>query len=112
MPSARSIRRTASTTSPLSSASCRTAIRSIRSIHQVGFRRILLLAAHPREGRFTQPTTAAQVWRLELVFLPPELPFMTAPADGRVGSQADIRTGLLHMRSGCSSCGDIAVQKS
>jgi hypothetical protein len=33
------------------------------------FRRILLLAAHPGEGRFTQPTAAAQAWRPELVFL-------------------------------------------
>ena len=35
-----------------------------------GNRRIFLLAAHPGEGRFTQPTTAAQAWRPELVFMP------------------------------------------
>jgi hypothetical protein len=34
------------------------------------FRRIFLLAAHPGEGRFTQPTAATQAWRRELVFLP------------------------------------------
>jgi len=33
-------------------------------------RRIFLLAAHPGEGRFTQPTAAAQAWRPELVFMP------------------------------------------
>ncbi len=34
------------------------------------FRRILLLAAYPGEGRFTQPTAAVQTWRPELVFMP------------------------------------------
>ena len=33
-------------------------------------RRIFLLAAHPGEGLFTQPTAAAQAWRPELVFMP------------------------------------------
>jgi hypothetical protein len=32
--------------------------------------RILLLAAYPGEGRFTQPTAAVQTWRPELVFMP------------------------------------------
>ena len=32
--------------------------------------RIFLLAARPGEGRFTQPTAAAQAWRPELVFMP------------------------------------------
>src|SRR5260370_42405278 len=33
-------------------------------------RRILLLAANPGEGRFTQPTAAIQTWQPELVFMP------------------------------------------
>jgi hypothetical protein len=33
-------------------------------------RRILLLAAHPGEGRFTHPTSAVQTWRPALVFMP------------------------------------------
>jgi hypothetical protein len=37
-------------------------------------RRIFLLAAHPGDGRFTQPTAAAQAWRPELVFMPPKPP--------------------------------------
>jgi hypothetical protein len=32
-------------------------------------RRILLLAAYPGDGRFTQPTAAVQTWRPELVFM-------------------------------------------
>jgi hypothetical protein len=32
------------------------------------------------------------------------------PAYGLVGGKADIRTQLLHMLSGCSSCGDIAAR--
>ena len=32
--------------------------------------RILLLAAYPGDGRFTQPTAAVQTWRPELVFMP------------------------------------------
>ena len=32
---------------------------------------IFFLTAHPGEGRFTDPTAAAQTWRPELVFMPP-----------------------------------------
>ena len=39
----------------------------------------------------------------------PRAAFVTSRADGRVDQQADIRTGLLHMLSGCSSSGDIAA---
>ena len=35
----------------------------------VGYRRILLLAAHPGEGRLTQPTAATQAWGRERLFL-------------------------------------------
>jgi len=34
------------------------------------FRRIILLAAHPSEGRFSRSPAAIQAWRLELVFMP------------------------------------------
>jgi hypothetical protein len=33
-------------------------------------RRIFLLAAHPSEGRFTQPIAVVQAWRPELGFMP------------------------------------------
>ena len=34
------------------------------------YRRILLLAAHTGEGRFTKPTAAVQTWWSELVLMP------------------------------------------
>ena len=36
----------------------------------VRLRRILLLAAHPGEGRLTQPTAATQAWGREPLFMP------------------------------------------
>jgi len=45
-------------------------IQQYRVMLSVGYRRIFLLATRPGEGRFTQPTAAAQAWRPELVFMP------------------------------------------
>jgi len=41
----------------------------------VRLRRILLLAAHPGEGRLTQPTAATQAWGREPLFMPHSSPF-------------------------------------
>jgi hypothetical protein len=35
---------------------------------------------------------------------------MTASADGSVGWETNIRTGILRTKSGCSSSGDIPAQ--
>ena len=41
-----------------------------RVVLSVGYRRLLLVAVRPSEGRFSQPTAAVQAWRPELVFMP------------------------------------------
>ncbi len=62
------------------------------------FRRILLLATHPGEGRFTQPTAAVQTWRPELVFMPHFRHSPPPPGTAQVGGFLPFRRGGVAQR--------------
>ena len=64
-------------------------------------RRIFLPATRPGEGRFTQPTTAAQAWRPELVFMPRTATAALPPAVATRSFKS-----IPMSRLGDGSCGD------
>jgi hypothetical protein len=62
-------------------------------------RRILLLPAHPGEGRFTQPTAAVQTWRRELVFMPLKKPCRRAPDTADLVKRFGCRPVMTYLRA-------------
>jgi hypothetical protein len=89
---------------------------SFDQLHSNGrFRRILLLAAHPGEGRFTQPTAAVQSWRPELVFMPQRRP-LPRPEDlpEQVGKQSfdQAASFMSHRGITAKADGDIGLSST
>jgi hypothetical protein len=63
-----------------------------------GFRRILLLAAHPGEGRLTQPTAATQAWGRELLFMPLSGHYPSARSTASLGGYLLLAPGVSTVR--------------
>ena len=62
------------------------------------FRRILLLAAHPGEGRLTQPTAATQAWGRELLFMPLSGHYPSARSTASLGGYLLLAPGVSTVR--------------
>jgi hypothetical protein len=61
----------------------------------VRLRRILLLAAHPGEGRLTQPTAATQAWGREPLFMPHTCRSQYLSGPARLGGELPFLNGLV-----------------
>ena len=73
-------------------------------------RRILLLAADPGEGRFTQPTAAVQTWRPERVLMPHRGPSMLSFVSS-TPRQPPVTTGCARGRYSIRACAQLSLHR-